>query len=329
MKKISNLKSQACKKEKSFQKENEKYAEYVQSLLKRKNELEKTNQEFLKQINDLDNKLRKTGQTAQTLHTLLPKEDSVNTGKQGLGFENLNDVENPFVLNKAKELAPSLYDIDKMEQDVIARNRLSGEFEPLVKEVNLQLNCFEKGLVKEMKDDLNYVTSLDDEFDEKSLILDIQKEFFKTRFESTILESHSHYEKDFAKQEAHCISLEIKSQNQSLTSMQNGHVLKEQSDDATIKFDLDEVDTKNIELKHAMASLHKENEHLNLTYPNLFDSIKRSRVQKKSSNVTQNVAENLKSQLSEFGDKKFDKVFQKAKSMKKKMFDSPITSDFL
>ncbi|GJX21293.1 hypothetical protein Tco_0223970 [Tanacetum coccineum] len=111
--------------------------------------------------------------------------------------------------------------------------------------------------------------------------------------------------------------------------MQNGHVLKEQSDDATIKFDLDEVDTKNIELKHAMASLHKENEHLNLTYPNLFDSIKRSRVQKKSSNVTQNVAENLKSQLSEFGDKKFDKVFQKAKSMKKKMFDSQITSDFL
>ncbi|GJR75721.1 hypothetical protein Tco_0088086 [Tanacetum coccineum] len=71
---ISNLKSQACKKEKPFHKENEKYVEYVQPLFKTKNELEKTNQEFLKQINDLDNKLRKTGQTAHTLHMLLPKK---------------------------------------------------------------------------------------------------------------------------------------------------------------------------------------------------------------------------------------------------------------
>ncbi|GJT90923.1 hypothetical protein Tco_1079768 [Tanacetum coccineum] len=62
------------------------------------------------------------------------------------------------------------------------RNRLSGEFEPLVKDVNLQLSCFEKGLVKEMKDDLKYVMSLEDEFDETCLILDIQQEFFKTKF---------------------------------------------------------------------------------------------------------------------------------------------------
>ncbi|GKB74056.1 hypothetical protein Tco_0935468, partial [Tanacetum coccineum] len=51
---ISNLKSQACEKDKTFAKENEKYYEYVQPLLKRKNELENKNQEFLKQINDLD-----------------------------------------------------------------------------------------------------------------------------------------------------------------------------------------------------------------------------------------------------------------------------------
>ncbi|GJY95855.1 hypothetical protein Tco_0512216 [Tanacetum coccineum] len=41
----------------------------------------------------------------------------------------------------------------------IARNQLSEEFEPLVKYVNLQLNCFENGMVKEMKEDLKYVTS--------------------------------------------------------------------------------------------------------------------------------------------------------------------------
>ncbi|GJX12242.1 hypothetical protein Tco_0202101, partial [Tanacetum coccineum] len=289
---ISNLKSQAYQNEKTFHKENEKYDQYVEPLLKRKNELEKKNQKFLKQINDLDNKLRKAGQTDQTLRMVLPKEDNVKLGKQGLGFENKNDVENSSLLNKAKELAPCLHNIDKMgkyllsdhkiiseeelkceaekrlkvkqrksllsyygfvygltqfeeppkvplkrrdqamlkfeketvskqnppREDVfinssfednvkrIVRNRLSKEFEHLVTNVNLQLNCFEKGLVKEMKDDLKYVTSIEDEFDE--------------------------------------------------------------------------------------------------TY-------------------------NLKSQLSEFEDKMFDKVFQKIESMKKKMFDSRITSDFL
>ncbi|GJW15212.1 hypothetical protein Tco_0019345 [Tanacetum coccineum] len=49
-----------------------------------------------------------------------------------------------------------------------------------------------KGLVKEMKDDLKYVMSLEDEFDETCLLLDIQQEFFKTQFESVKSESYSH-----------------------------------------------------------------------------------------------------------------------------------------
>ncbi|GKA59676.1 hypothetical protein Tco_0758989 [Tanacetum coccineum] len=72
------------------------------------------------------------------------------------------------------------------------RNRLSEEFEPLVKDVNLQLNCFEKSLVKEMKDDLKYVMSLEDEFDETCLILDIQQEFWKPQFDLVKSESYSH-----------------------------------------------------------------------------------------------------------------------------------------
>ncbi|GJR59098.1 hypothetical protein Tco_1501260 [Tanacetum coccineum] len=98
----------------------------------------------------------------------------------------------------------------------IARNRLSEELQPLVKDAHLQLNCFEKGLVKEMKDDLKFVTSLEDEFDETCLILDIQQEFFKTQFESVKLESHSHvYENEFSEQnsslenENHCLKKTI------------------------------------------------------------------------------------------------------------------------
>ncbi|GJV12542.1 hypothetical protein Tco_1354083 [Tanacetum coccineum] len=86
---ISNLKSQACEKDKTFAKENGKFDDYVQPLLNRKNELENKIQEFLKQINDLDNRLRKAGQTDQTLRMLLPKEDNVNTGKQGVGILDL------------------------------------------------------------------------------------------------------------------------------------------------------------------------------------------------------------------------------------------------
>ncbi|GJU84550.1 hypothetical protein Tco_1292096 [Tanacetum coccineum] len=339
------------------------------------------------------------------------REDNVNAGKHGLGFENKNDVENPSLLNKAKELDPSLYNIDEMGKDLLSdhkiiskeelqceadkrlkvkqrksplsyhsfvcgltqfeeppkvtlkrrnvnlkkhleqdqlrnydpklwkslpmkyfccvkqamlkfetqtfsklelnrdelfrmsfeqsyeqninkrvRNRLCEEFEPLVKDVNLQLNCFEMGLVKEMQDDLKYVMCLKDEFDEK---YEFSKQAADVKDEMT--KRCAQYEQDFAKLEAHCISLEIKSQNQSLTSRQNGHVLSNKSDEAKIKFDTKDLETINIDLEHSVASLLKENEHLKMIYQNLFDSIKRSRIE----------------------------------TIKKKKFDSRISNDFL
>ncbi|GJR71790.1 hypothetical protein Tco_0084155 [Tanacetum coccineum] len=262
---ISILKSQAYEKDKTFSKENEKYDEYVKLLLKGKNELENKNEEFLKKINDLDNRLRKAGQTNQTLRMLLPKEDNVNTGKQGLGFENQND--------------------DRINTRV--RNQLSDEFEPLVKNINLQINFFEKSLVKEIKDDLKYVMSLEDDFDETCLLLDIQQEFFKTQFESVKYESYSHvYEneifeqnsslenenrclkktisqiqKDFSKMEAESIAFEI-TYKDLFESIQSSRDETNQCDDVKHKFDFDEIETQNIELEHQMASLVKENEHL-------------------------------------------------------------------
>ncbi|GJU62913.1 hypothetical protein Tco_1244748 [Tanacetum coccineum] len=204
---------------------------------------------------------------------LRPKEDNVQTGKQRVGFENQNDVENLSLLNKAKELAPSLYNIDEMGKYLFSDYKIISEEE---------LKCeAENGLVKEMKDDLKYATSLENEFDETCLILDIQQEFFKNQFESVKLESHSHvyeteifkqnsslenknrclkrtiiellkqaadikeemtkrcaqYEKDFAKLEAHFISLKPNSPNKSSTSVQNDHVLTNKSDEVKIKFD--------------------------------------------------------------------------------------------
>ncbi|GJY21162.1 hypothetical protein Tco_0393728 [Tanacetum coccineum] len=60
-------------------------------------------------------------------------------------------------------------------------------------------------------------------------------------------------------------------------SVQRSKVEIKQCDEVKVKDDFDEIETRNIELEYRVASLIKENEHLKLTYENLFDSIKKSR----------------------------------------------------
>ncbi|GJV08278.1 hypothetical protein Tco_1345934 [Tanacetum coccineum] len=98
-------------------------------------------------------------------------------------------------------------------------------------------------------------------------------------------------QKDFAKLEAHCINLELQMQNNVLKSGQQSQFLKEKSNEAKVKNDIDVTETINIELEHSVAKLlaeneqlHKEKEHLKQTYKDLFDSIKRTRVQTKNQN---------------------------------------------
>ncbi|GJZ49805.1 hypothetical protein Tco_0603995 [Tanacetum coccineum] len=113
----------------------------------------------------------------------------------------------------------------------------------------------------------------------KKAITELLKQVVDVKEEMT--KRCAQYEKDFAKPEVHCISLELKSQNKSSTSVQNGHVLSDKSDEAKIKFDTEDLETINIELEYSVALLLKENEHLKKIYQKLFDSIKRSRVQTK------------------------------------------------
>ncbi|GJV83220.1 hypothetical protein Tco_1523118 [Tanacetum coccineum] len=63
-------------------------------------------------------------------------------------------------------------------------------------------------------------------------------------------------------------------------SVQRSKVETNQCDEVKVKDNLDEIETKNTELEYQVASLNKENEHLKLTYKNLFDSIKKSRFSK-------------------------------------------------
>ncbi|GKA09822.1 hypothetical protein Tco_0689255 [Tanacetum coccineum] len=99
------------------------------------------------------------------------------------------------------------------------------------------------------------------------------------------------FQKDFSRMEAHCVNLELKYQNQVLKEGQQGQFLNVKSNEAKVKNDIDVTETINIELEHSVAKLlaeneqlHKEKEHLKQTYKDLFDSIKRTRVQTKDQN---------------------------------------------
>ncbi|GJS53650.1 hypothetical protein Tco_0627012 [Tanacetum coccineum] len=225
---------------------------------------------------------------------LLPKEDNVNTGKQGLGFENQNDYVNPSLLNKAKELAPCLYNIDEMGKDELSDHKIISEEElkceaekrlkvkqrksPLsyhgfvyaetqfeeppkvpLKRRNVNLKehleqvqlrnydsklwnilpmkyfCYVKQamlkfekqtfskieLNREMKDDLKYVISLEYEFDEACLILEIRQEFFKTQFESVKSKSYSHVYKNEMFEENSALENENRFLKMTISQIQN------------------------------------------------------------------------------------------------------------
>ncbi|GJY07470.1 hypothetical protein Tco_0374524, partial [Tanacetum coccineum] len=90
--------------------------------------------------------------------------------------------------------------------------------------------------------------------------------------------------------------------------------VKEASNEAKVKIDIDVIETINIKLEHSVAKLltvneqlHKENEHLKQTYKELYDLIKKTRVQNKDnsdsliSQINQKSVENadLKAQIQE------------------------------
>ncbi|GKE43440.1 hypothetical protein Tco_1470724, partial [Tanacetum coccineum] len=57
--------------------------------------------------------------------------------------------------------------------------------------------------------------------------------------------------------------------------------LKGNGEDSSVKMDMDEIETLNIELEHRVTKLIAENEHLKQTYKQLYDLIKPSRVRAK------------------------------------------------
>ncbi|GKE88517.1 hypothetical protein Tco_1565992 [Tanacetum coccineum] len=110
------------------------------------------------------------------------------------------------------------------------------------------------------------------------------------------------FQKDFSRMEAHCVNLELKYQNQVLKEGQHGQFTKVKSNEANVKHDMDVIETINIELKHKVAKLLKENKTLKKYYKELYDSIKTTRA-KTIEQTTSLIAKSdeFKAQLQEKG----------------------------
>ncbi|GJU29189.1 hypothetical protein Tco_1172778 [Tanacetum coccineum] len=178
----------------------------------------------------------------------------------------------------------------------------------------------------------------------------VNAELLKTK-DMVCMEVYNELSKRFLQLEKHCISLEIsiqqkeesfhsnkpcknkeypefreffvinelKAQLQAKTTLicdlkNQIKSVKEASNEAKVKNDIDVIETINIELEHSVAKLlaaneqlHKEKEHLKQTYKELYDTIKKTRVQNKDnsdsliSQINQKSVENadLKAQIQE------------------------------
>ncbi|GJX65190.1 hypothetical protein Tco_0299533 [Tanacetum coccineum] len=119
----------------------------------------------------------------------------------------------------------------------------------------------------------------------KSPLLDPSLDNKTTEFSNQSLESENiclkqtvaQFQKDFLRMEAHCVALKLKYQNQALKSEQHGQILNETSNKAKIKKKIDAFETINIELKHSVTTLLKENKTLKKHNKELYDSIKTTR----------------------------------------------------
>ncbi|GJX39758.1 hypothetical protein Tco_0253061 [Tanacetum coccineum] len=126
---------------------------------------------------------------------------------------------------------------------------------------------------------------------------------------SPLLNAYNELSNRFLQLEKHCISLEI-----SMQQKKNVFNVKEASNEAKVKHEIDVLETINIELESSVAKLlaeneklNKENEHLKQTYKELYDSIKKTRIQTKDHNdsliaqVNSKTVENadLKAQIQE------------------------------
>nr|GEV68235.1 hypothetical protein [Tanacetum cinerariifolium] len=199
-----------------------------------------------KKIKKLDNIVCKMGQPAQIVHMLTkPQVFYDNNLEQALGFQN------PFYLKKAQQIRPMLYD---------------GSV--IVKKTNvISIADSEETLI------------LEEESRSKMLLKQSDPMVLEKKFSIKPINyaELNRLSKDFGKRFV---------PQRELSDEQALHHITDQSASSPVKIeapqelskDIEEIETINIELEHMVTKLSVENEHLKLTYKQLYDSIKPSRL---------------------------------------------------
>ncbi|GJT52702.1 hypothetical protein Tco_0978859 [Tanacetum coccineum] len=118
------------------------------------------------------------------------------------------------------------------------------------------------------------------------------KIWLKKRNSNGVIDDSAKSDKSFVDIYNNCLELKaelLQAKDTTITNLKKQiHSLNAKCNQATIKKDIDEYETINIELEHNVAKLLRENEqlhiereHLKKTYKELYDSIKKTRVQTK------------------------------------------------
>ncbi|GJY48258.1 hypothetical protein Tco_0438214 [Tanacetum coccineum] len=235
-------------------------------------------------------------------------------------IKNLKDIFNNFNRYLVEELADVQKVFYQMEQAVEQHRLESRTFEVKMNQVlgeneRLLEQAIDKDIVKTV---VNLSVNANGEnVTECQKCLELETELVKKK-DFVDKETYDKLCKCFTNLEKHCITLEADSQlNQEIFQQENSVLnqnapsftqlfelselkaqsqakdtvivkLKEQikslkgnGEDSSVKLDMDEIETLNIELEHRVTKLVTENEHLKQTYKQLYDSIKPKRVQSK------------------------------------------------
>ncbi|GJT56965.1 retrovirus-related pol polyprotein from transposon TNT 1-94 [Tanacetum coccineum] len=234
--------------------------------------------------------------------------------------KELKDIFNNFNQYLVEELADVQKVFYQMEQAVEQHRLESRTFEVKMNQVlseneRLLAQAIDKDIVKTV---VNLSVNANGEnVTECQKCLELETELVKKK-DFVDKETYDNLCKCFTTLEKHCITLEADSQlNQEIFQQENSVLnqnapsftqlfelselkaqsqakdtvivkLKEQikslrgnGEDSSVKMDMDEIETLNIELEHRVTKLVTENEHLKQTYKQLYDSIKPKRVQSK------------------------------------------------
>ncbi|GJT07160.1 hypothetical protein Tco_0841622 [Tanacetum coccineum] len=235
-------------------------------------------------------------------------------------IKELKDIFNNFNQYLVEELADVQKVFYQMEQAVEQHRLESRTFEVKINQVlseneRLLAQAIDNDIVKTVVN--LFVNEGCETVNECQKCLELKTELLNKK-DFVDKETYDKLCKSFTTLEKHCITLEADSQlNQEIFQLENSVLnqnapsftqlfelselraqsqakdtvivkLKEQIkslkgnvDDSTVKMDMDEIETLNIELEHRVTKLVAENEHLKQTYKQLYDSIKPKRVQSK------------------------------------------------